>query len=160
MEEDGSYLSNAVTHIVSGAVLGLCVGVLQWWLLRKFFKAPFFWAVSLIIGFVLAESIAGVVLWKMEVYRGLINIMNTTNHLAESLIFSVAGLIAGLLQYMILRRHFRKGIYWILASTLGWGFLILSTYLGIWAFIIGAFIYGGITGPAMFYILQDARGDH
>ena len=146
MNDDGTFLSNALMHIFSGAVLAFGTGLLQKELLKKYFQAPFFWMWSLVIGFVMAELIAGIVLWKMDIYRGLINFLNTDSHLPEASIFALAGLISGILQSSLLKHHFRNRFYWILASTLGWGILILSTSAGFIAFIPGAIIYGALTG--------------
>ncbi len=109
---------------------------------------------SIIIGFVLAELLAGIVLWKLEIYRGLINIFNNTNHFPEASIFAFAGLISGILQFRLLRPYCKKRFYWIVSSTLGWGLLILSTYLGLFAFLLGAIFYGAVTGLVFYWILE------
>lgn len=163
MDDDGTYLSNALMHIGSGAVLALATGLLQYLSLKRYFKVSFKWVWALLTGFVFAEIFAGVVLWKLEIYRGLINVFNTSNHIPEALIFAFAGLITGILQFRLLKPHFKKHFYWIVSSTLGWGFLILSTYLGLFAFLLGAILYGFVTGLVLFTILelkpQNKNGD-
>ena len=154
MNEDGTYLSNTLMHIGSGFVLALGTGILQKELLKNYVHVSFFWVLSLIIGFVLAELIAGLVLWKLEIYRGLINIFNNTNHFPEASIFALAGLISGILQFRLLRPFYKKRFYWIVSSTLGWGLLILSTYPGLFAFLIGAILYGAITGIVFYRIME------
>lgn len=154
MNDDGTYLSNALMHIGSGFILALGTGILQRVLLKKQFQLSFKWVWSLIIGFVLAELLAGIVLWKLEIYRGLINIFNTSNHLPEALIFAFAGLIVGILQFRLLRPHYQKSFYWIISSALGWGLLILSSYLGLFAFLLGAILYGLLTGLVLYRILE------
>jgi hypothetical protein len=154
MKEDGTYLSNALMHIGSGCILALGTGIMQRELLNKYFPVSFFWVVSLIIGFVVAESVAGIVLWKLEIYRGLINIFNTEVHFPESLIFAFAGLISGIIQFRLLQPYYHKRFYWIIANTVGWALLILSTYLSIYAFILGAILYGAVTGFAFYRIME------
>jgi hypothetical protein len=154
MNDNGTYLSNTLMHIGSGFVLALGTGILQKELLKKYVHVSFFWVLSLIIGFVLAELIAGFVLWKMEIYRGLINIFNNTNHFPEASIFALAGLLSGILQFRLLRPYYKKRIYWIVSSVLGWSILILSTYLGLFSFILGALLYGAITGLAFYRMLE------
>jgi hypothetical protein len=154
MNDDGTYFSNTLMHIGSGFILALGTGILQKELLKKYFPISFFWVLSLIIGFVLAEILAGIVLWKLEIYRGLINIFNNTNHFPEASIFALAGLISGILQFRLLRPYYKKRIYWIVSSVLGWSILILSTYLGLFSFILGAILYGAITGLAFYRILE------
>ena len=152
MNDDGTYLSNALMHIGSGAILGMGTGLLQKELLKKYFHVPTFWMFSLVIGFVFAELVAGFVLWKLEIYRGLINLFNTDHHLPEASIFALAGLISGILQYRFLKPCGKGRFYWIIASTLGWGLLILSTFPGLYGFILGAILYGLITGFVLFNI--------
>jgi hypothetical protein len=154
MENDGTYLSNATMHIGSGFLLALGTGFLQRELLKKHFRVSYFWVMSLILGFVVAEMVAGIVLWKLEIYRGLINIFNTDVHFPESMIFAFAGLVAGVLQFRLLKPYYKKRIYWIMASALGWAFFILSTYLSLFALIIGAIFYGALSGLALYTLME------
>lgn len=153
MSDDGTYLSNAVMHIGSGIVLGFFTGLAQFLLLRKHFRVSFFWVWALVTGFVAAETIAGFILCNLEIYRGLINIFNTSNHFPEACIFAFAGLVTGILQFRLLKPHFANRFYWIVASTLGWVLLILSTYLGLLYFVFGALLYGALTGLTLNFVL-------
>ncbi len=152
--DNGTYLSNALMHIGCGLILALGTGVLQRELLKEYFRVSFFWVLALMIGFVVAESAAGIVLWKLEMYRGLINMFNTDVHFPESLIFALAGLIAGMIQFQLLKPHYTNKLFWIFASTTGWALLILSTYLSPYAFPLGALLYGAITGIAFYRIMK------
>jgi hypothetical protein len=154
MAEDGTYLSNVLMHIGSGFVLALGTGILQRELLRKHIPVSFVWVVALVIGFVVAEIVAGIVLWKLEMFRGLINIFNTDVHYPESLIFASAGFITGIIQFGLLKPYYNKRVYWIIAGAMGWSFLILSTYLSLFAFILGAMLYGAITGVAFYGLME------
>jgi hypothetical protein len=154
MKDDGSYLANSLGSIATGSILAFGTGFLQKELLKKYFHVSFLWVWSLIIGFVLAEILAGVILWKLEIVRGMIGIFNTTNHFPEASIFAFAGLISGILQLRLLRPYYKKRFYWIVSSSLGWGLLILATYLGLLAFLLGAILYGAITGFVFYRILE------
>ncbi len=154
MKEEGTYLSNTLMHIGSGFILALGTGILQKELLKKYFPISFLWVLSLIIGFVLAELLAGIVLWKLEIYRGLINFFQNTNHFPEASIFAFAGLISGLLQLRLFKPFYKKRFYWIVSSTLGWGVFILSAYLGLIALLFGALLYGAVTGLAFSRLLE------
>jgi hypothetical protein len=90
----------------------------------------------------------------MGIYRGMINIFNTNARLLESLIFAFAGYISGIVQFRLLKPHFYKRFYWILASAAGWAFLILATYPGIFALVLGAIFYGSITGLAFYKLMK------
>ena len=154
MAEDRTYFSNPLPICIMGFVLALGTGILQRELLKEYFKISFFWVLSLIIGFVIAESIAGIVLWKMEIYRGLINVFNKDVHFTESLIFGLAGLISGILQVRLLKPYYNKRFYWIISSTLGWAIFILLAYMSVFGIILGAVFYGAITGIAFYKLLE------
>jgi hypothetical protein len=153
MKDNGTYLSNTLMHVASGSVLAFGTGILQKMLLKKYFRVSFFWVISLIIGFVFAELLAGLILWKLQIYRGLINVFNNTNHFPEASIFALAGLISGILQIRLLKPYYRKRFYWIISCTFGWGLLILSTYFRLFALLFGPFLFGAITGLVFYRLL-------
>jgi hypothetical protein len=155
MDDDGTYLSNALMHMGSGAVLALGTGILQAILLKKHIHSTFLWVLALIGGFLLTELIAGIILWKLEIYRGLINIFNSQNHLPEASIFVFAGLVAGIFQFRLFHSSNNRRYYWIPTSAIGWGILILSTYLGLFGFIVGAMCYGVVTGFVVYLVIAE-----
>jgi hypothetical protein len=154
MKDDGNYLSNAIMAIGGGAIFGFGIGTLQKLQLRNYIKLSNLWVLSMIVGFTLAELIAGVILWKFNIYRGLINFLNNDSHYTEALIYALAGFITGILQYRLLKPFFKKSYLWVIASTLGWGVCILITYVSIWAFILGASFYSAITGYALYMLME------
>jgi len=83
----------------------------------------------------------------------MINVFNNTNHFPEALIFALAGLITGILQIRLLSPN-RRRFYWIAASALGWSLLIISSYFGIFAILIGPCLYGAITGLVLYRVIQ------
>ncbi len=150
MADSGTYLSNTSMHIASGILLATGTGFFQLKFLRKQIRISGIWVWSLVAGFVIAEVIAGLVLWKLSILRGLINLFNTDVHYAEAGIFAFAGLIAGLLQARMLRQTTRTPFLWALASAIGWGSCILFTSFGLIAFFAGALVYGALTGMVLF----------
>lgn len=154
MNDDGSWLSNALMHVANGALLGLGTGLLQRKLLKKYVVVTRCWILALVAGFVIAETIAGIVLWRLGIYRGLINLFNADNHFPEAAIFAFAGLIAGLLQFRMLKPVLRNAYLWILASALGWALFILSSYIAYLAFPLGALLYGTVTGVVFHMVLS------
>lgn len=156
--EGGTYLSQTVMQIAGGAVLGLGTGIYQRSLLRKIFRAPSSWIYTLVIGFALTELIVCIILWQLNLNRYELRFIEF-NPLPEALIFACAGLTTGLLQWLILKRHFSRSVYWILASTLGWGICVLVTLLSIWAFFIGALLYGAITGATLLWIMPHKEAE-
>jgi hypothetical protein len=156
MTEGGTYLSQTLMQIAGGAVLGLGTGLYQSSLLKKVFNGSSSWIVTLVIGFAVTELLVCLVLWQLGLNRYELRWIEF-NPLPEALIFACAGLLTGLLQWMILRKYYFRSVYWVLASTLGWGTCILMTVFRGWAivaFCIGALLYGAITGATIMWILQ------
>lgn len=153
MAEGGTYLSQTVMQTAGGAVIGLGAGIYQRLLLKKVFSVSSSWVYTMVIGFAVSELIVCIVLWQLELNRYQLRFIES-NPLPEVLIFTFIGLIIGLLQWVILRRYFLRSSFWVPASTLGWGICILVTQLSIWAFFIGAILYGAITGATLVGFLQ------
>ncbi|HOW31370.1 MAG TPA: hypothetical protein PLP88_07380, partial [Bacteroidales bacterium] len=71
-----------------------------------------------------------------------------------------AGLLTGIMQWLTLRKYFSYSGLWIAASTVGWGLCILITVTGIFAFFIGALLYGIITGLTITLITKNRYADN
>lgn len=152
MTEWGTPLSQTLMQVAGGFVLATGIGVLQYFLLRKLFKVNLFWILALILGFIIGELIAGTVLWQLGLNRGELRFIEF-KPLPEALIFCGIGLLAGSLQFLILRRYFEDSEFWIVSSALGWGGCILINAaipeLFILLFPAGALLYGAVTGYAL-----------
>lgn len=151
--EGGTYLSQTVMQVAGAAVIGLGTGLYQRFFLDKVFNTVLRWISTLIIGFAFTELIVCLVLWLLEINRYELRFIEF-NPLPETLIFSLAGLVVGVLQYRILKKYFTKCGYWILVSMLGWGICILVTVISIFAFLLGTLIYGAITGAVIVWVLS------
>jgi hypothetical protein len=134
-------------------VIGLGTGLYQKSLLKKLFDVSSSWIYTLVIGFAVTELIVGIVLWQLGLNRYELRFIEF-RPLPEALIFACAGLTVGILQWFILKRYFSGSIFWILASTLGWGICILATLISAWAFFFGALLYGAITGATIVWMLR------
>jgi hypothetical protein len=165
MDEFGSQPEQLVMQIAGGTVLGIGTGLIQRLLLRQVFDVPQSWIWSLVTGFVLAEIIAGFICWRLNINRMELRFIEL-NALPESLIFALAGLLTGLLQWTILRKYFLRSFYWVFASMTGWGICILimgfvslfpslNTLLtDVLVFMLGVTLYGAITGGTLIWVLQ------
>lgn len=161
MQEWGTPLSNTVMQIAGGAVIGAGTGLYQKLMLQKLFKVTPAWIYTLILGFVITELVAGIVLWQMGLIRSELRFIEF-RPLPESLIFAVAGFLTGLFQWFILRKSFSRSVFWIVASTAGWWLSVFSTYLlgfidqgiSFLGFIPGTLLYGAITGVAIQWALK------
>ena len=61
----------------------------------------------------------------------------------------------------LLKKQYAGRVYWVIASTLAWGISILITAIDqdselalLITFIIGAILYGAITGATLMWILK------
>jgi hypothetical protein len=151
--EGGTYLSQTAMQVAGGAVIGLGTGLYQRFLLKRVFHVSSSWIFTLMIGFALTELIVCIILWQMGLNRYELRFIEF-RPLPEALFFACAGLIIGLIQWTLLRRFFSNSVYWIFASTLGWGICIFVTLISIWAFFLGALLYGAITGATFMWILK------
>lgn len=156
--DGGTYLSQTVMQIAGGAVLGFGTGLYQKSLLKKEFSVSSSWIYTLIAGFAVTELTVCVILWQLGLNRYELRFIES-NPLPEALIFACAGLIIGLLQWTILRKYFSRSIYWVFASTLGWGICVFVTQISILAFFIGALLYGLITGATLLWVLRRKEAD-
>lgn len=151
--EGGTYLSQTVMQIAGGAVIGLGTSLYQRSLFKQIYNVSSSWIYTLVIGFAVTELIVCIILWQLGLNRYELRFIEF-KPLPEALFFACAGLIIGLSQWTILRRYFSRSIYWVIASTLGWGICVLVTLISIWAFFIGALLYGVITGATLMWVLR------
>jgi len=61
MEEFGTHLEQLVMQIAGGTVLGLGIGFKQRLILKQVFNVPRFWIWSVVMGFILAEAVTGII---------------------------------------------------------------------------------------------------
>ena len=146
--------------IGEGVIIGFSVGIVQLRLLRQVFNVSSFWLYSAVTGFIIIELIAGIILWKLNINRGELSFIEF-NALAHALILAITGLLIGMIQLPLLRKHYSGSVYWVIASTLAWGISILITVIDqeselalLITFIIGAFLYGAITGATLMWIMR------
>jgi hypothetical protein len=165
MEEWGTPFSQTLMQMAGGALIGLGTGLYQKSLLIKLFDVKSSWIYTLITGFVVTELITGVILWKLNLNRAELRFIEF-NPMPESLIFACIGLLTGILQWPLLKKHFRRSGYWIIACITGWGILILINFLShislirnsilasILVFALGALLYGAITGATLIWLME------
>lgn len=163
MDEWGSPFEQTVGQIALGIVIGFSIGITQWRLLRKVFNVSSFWLYSVAIGFTILELIAGIILWKLDINRGELSFIEF-NALAHALLLAITGLIIGIIQMPLLKKQYAGSVNWVIASTLAWGISILITAIDqdselalLITFIIGAILYGAITGATLMWILKPKK---
>lgn len=150
-----------LSGLLAGAVIGLALGVGQWWVLRRHLALSPLWIVSSVIGgalglsggMQLAESVA-VTAVAQPLGRGDTPLFATGTALGAAISGLFFGLLLGLMQWLWLRQQVHSAAWWLVANTIGW-----ATALGLaalwpgggaigWLLIVGT-VNGAITGWLM-----------
>jgi len=159
-DEWGTPFQQTVISIAAGIVIGISIGFTQWRLLRKVFNVSSFWLYSVAIGFIIIELIAGIILWKLDINRGELNFIEGDPY-SHAIILAITGLLISIIQMPLLRNHFYRIIYWVVASTVAWGIGVLLTAIDTGSevgfllfFILGTLLYSAITGATLIWIMQ------
>ena len=152
--EDGTHLAQTVIYCVFGSVVSLSISLTQLSILKSIkVKISKWWILAGILGIVISEVIAGIILWQLKINRSDLGIFQGGPQLPEAMIFSFSGLLIGFFQWLVIRKQFTKSVYWIPANFLGWGLGHL-VMLNILLFFPGALLIGIITGLFMSWILK------
>lgn len=152
--DDGTHLAQTTIYCVFGSVVITSISLTQLLILKNYkIQISKLWILAGILGIIISEVIAGIILWKLEINRSDLGIFQGGPQLPEALIFSFSGLLIGIFQWLVIRKQFTKSVYWIPANILGWGFghLVMFDLL---IFFLGALLLGIITGLFMSWILK------
>ena len=144
----GPPLIQTVDYCIWISVVGAVISLKQWLLLRRRIKVSLLWIFACIGGIVISEIVAGIVLWKLNIYRADLSTYQRGSILAEALIFLFSGALIGTFQFLLLRRNYNKAGLWILAYCIGWGLM------PVFIIFFGGVLFGAITGATLIWILQ------
>jgi hypothetical protein len=99
-----------------GAVIGISIGISQWFVLRRRIDGAAWWIPASIVGYAIGKFAADAV------------IQAETGMLGVVLSGVVIGIAAGFAQWVVLVRHFSRAELWVVASALGWavGWTVIS----------------------------------
>lgn len=150
-----------------GAVAGALAGFGQWLILRRHFRRAGWWILATVIGWAVARAVAETVNAALDVAMagGVVAIV------VWAVAGAMAGALAGFGHWLILRRHFQRAGWWILANAIGWVVARAASWMGVgwamaiaeagardmaWAIVGAAFgaISGGLTGAVLISILH------
>jgi hypothetical protein len=142
----------AVTPLFIGAVVGTALGVVQMFNVKQYVPRPgWWWVLSNTIGW----SAAWVII-NLQVGYSLLGLGITEFSIVRG---TVAGILVGLLQWLILRQLFYRAGWWILVSPLGWGIgmAVGVTVGGAFGWPLVGAISGIIAGYPLIWILRQPR---
>jgi hypothetical protein len=108
-----SVVGFAGSRAVVGAVTGAGIGLGQWLFLRQRLPHAGWWLLVTTVGFAVGWTIGGAV--GMAVGRSGIDWT-----IGWVIGFAVTGAVAGLGQWLLLRRGLAQAGWWIVATTVGW----------------------------------------
>lgn len=152
--DDGTHLAQTVIYCVFGSVVITSISLTQLSILKRYkIKISKWWIFAGILGIVISEVIAGIILQQLQINRSDLGIFQGGPQLPEALIFSFSGLLIGFFQWLVIRKQFTNAAYWIPANFLGWGLghLVMFNLL---LFFLGALLLGIITVLFMSLILK------
>ena len=109
------------TNLVVAPCIGAMVGYSQWLVLRKQIAVSGWWGLACAIGLGV-PFIVGEILDEV----GFLPHLPGGKILGLTIVGIIGGLLSGLLQMPLLRPHFAKAGWWILASSIGWGICCLA----------------------------------
>jgi len=131
----------SVSRYVSVAVGAAVVGVAQWLILRRYLTGSVRWVVASVA----ASAVGAVVVL-------LVGLVDTDAGLLVGV--SLYGLLAGALQWLVLKRQVARAGWWVLASSVAW---LVAIPVGDMAGPPGWAVYGAITGTVLVWLLRQPR---
>ena len=136
-----------------GAVIGVSIGISQWFVLRRRIAGVRWWILASIVGFAIGKFAADAVVQSEPGIAGVV------------LSGAVIGISSGFAQWLVLVRHVSRAELWVVASALGWaiGWVVIGAVdeaIGgptAMAYVIGALgaaVAGVITGSTLVWLLR------
>lgn len=147
--------------VASTLVIGIPIGIAQWIALRRHTPISVIWILTISLG--LFISIRAI----MEMPPSAWDLVPDESIQGLTAIPAGIGLIVGLVQWVLLRRHFRKSAVWPFGSSAGLAlasFLVLTTGLinqsGLISAILAVLVYAVATGLALEWLHRQASKPH
>ena len=128
-----------IAETVFGALVGAGFGLTQFWVLRRRLRYAYWWPLTCILGWTL-----GVFAGELATDRWL---GTQANFIAERILLgAVIGLITGSMQWLVLRRSYPQGIWWLVVSIPG--YLVALVAHGLLIFVAGRALVMSLTDAA------------
>ena len=141
------------TNLVVGLCIGAAVGYAQWSVLRKQITVSGWWGLACAIGLGV-PFVAGVILDEVGFEPPD---LPASAILGRVIVGIIGGLLSGLLQMRLLKPHFARAGWWILASSMGWGMCWLASSIpgpsiALLGLIMGGGLLGAVTGVGLLWM--------
>ena len=142
---------------------GLMVGLAQWLVLRRWIRRAGWWVLALAVGSALGALLGGPLVMPLVEMVAWEYGWEVGDAIHGILVGGIAGILIGIAQWLILRRHARKATWWVLLSmiamlaTLGIDFSLrtLDYLLVVIARLAVGAVIAMITGTALVMLLRN-----
>jgi hypothetical protein len=148
-----SVLGEILGAFMFGAALGSVVGLMQWFVLMRRVSRAGWWVLASAAGFAVAGvgfQTAVVAFGYSEGAEGL----GSSVVLGLTVVGVLGGAVAGILQWLVLRRQVSRAGWWVLASTVGWGLSMALAGASSLGLLVGGAVLGAVTGGALVWLLR------
>lgn len=129
-------------------IMGLIMGLLQYWLLRRYLPRMGWWVLATVggwvIGLLLIFISSWLQIWSIESFD-------------LDLAFIVMGLSIGTGQWLLLRRRLSRSGWWVGANIVGWGLLSLLTpgnSIGQYGLLLLGFLPACVTAMVLVLLIR------
>ena len=126
----------AVLSFLSGILIAILVGMLQWLVLRRYVRWAKQWWIATSVGWIVGSFIASYAAFPILAAHPL-----TVSLTIDAVTLTVMMGVVGVFQWLVLRRHVRRAGWWVLASIAG---PLIAESVGIYAGFYVAMFAGGI----------------
>jgi hypothetical protein len=153
-----SVLGEILEYSILGAGLGSVVGLGQWLILRDQISRAGWWILASAAGFAVAGGGYVAAVGAFSYSEGLEGLGSFAAVLGWTVVGALGGAVAGILQWLVLRRQVSRAGWWVLASTVGWGLsmAVLGAlfYVELVGLLVGGAVLGAVTGGALVWLLR------
>ena len=141
---------------VFGIVLGTTVGLMQWIVLRQRLSGTGLW--------ILASAVSGLGIFQAGVFFGF-----STSYESLAALFgwigivALAGLVTGILQWIVLKGRVSRAGWWVPASVVGWVLSVMGIRAlpsgvddsdALWGMVMTGLVLGAATGGVLVWLLR------
>lgn len=156
-----------LTNTFFGLGVGAVVGYSQWLYLRTQISVKSLWGLASAIGLGIPFIITAMLYEFGVKWAGLDQAPDSGNpQWAYPVIYAVGGFLIGLLQMPLLISHFRRALFWPIATSIAWGactdlfFLNKNMMNSFFALFIEGILMGVVTGIGLLLLAKTRnRGD-
>ncbi|MEW5956120.1 MAG: hypothetical protein AB1801_00225 [Chloroflexota bacterium] len=141
----------AIFPYVLFPVVGICIGGMQWLILRRYTTGTNIWVLATAAVWPFCYAFLGLAI------RGAIKIggVSFTGPASWVVTFALIGAALGGIQWLVLRRHFSQAGWWVLASAAGFAAFGPLGDILLLIVLLGA-IPGATTGAALVWLLRQS----